>query len=307
VEGDVTRVRRAGSLGRGLVKGVVVLGICSLTACGTTQPSAVGSASNGTPSTTRPTTSAPSSLPTSSSTSTQPTVPFSNWQVGASPLPLQPDGYGEIEPTPPQLVDRRLPTVDFLPPPTDGRYHSTIQAVPASVLARSTWQTSCPVTSTQLRYLTMSFWGFDDRPHTGEMMVNATVASAVTKVFGQLYAAHFPIEEMRVPSVADVTAPPTGDGNDTASFVCRPTVGLTTWSAHAYGLAIDLNPFCNPYLDGTLVVPELASAYLVRSNVRPGMVLPGDATVSAFAAIGWKWGGSWTSPKDLMHFTATGH
>ena len=40
---------------------------------------------------------------------------------------------------------------------------------------------------------------------------------------------------------------------------------------------------------------------------RPGMVLAGDATVRAFAAIGWSWGGNWRSPTDRMHFTATGH
>lgn len=229
------------------------------------------------------------------------------WTVGATPLPLRPDGYGEIEPTPAALVDRRLPTKDVLPPPADGTFHSTITAVPAAVLARSTWQPACPVASDQLRYLTMSFWGFDGKPHTGEMLVNAKVAADVPTVFARLFAEHFPIEEMRVASVADETAKPTGDGNNTTAFVCRPTVGETTWSVHAYGLAIDVNPFCNPYQDGDLVVPELASAYLNRSDVRPGMVLPGDATVRAFASIGWTWGGSWTSPKDLMHFSANGH
>jgi hypothetical protein len=232
---------------------------------------------------------------------------FSDWQVGAHPLPLRSDGYGRIEPTPATLVDRRLPTTDLLPPPADGRFHSTIAPVPAAVLARSTWTSSCPVSSAQLRYLTMSFWGFDGKPHTGEMLVNAQVAAVVPTVFGQLYAERFPIEEMRVASVAEVTAHPTGDGNNTTAFVCRPTVGETTWSAHAYGLAIDVNPFCNPYQQGGLVVPELASAYLDRSNVRPGMVLPGDATVRAFTSVGWTWGGSWTSPKDLMHFSSTGH
>jgi hypothetical protein len=252
--------------------------------------------------------SAAQSMPTASSAPLRTAAPaFSDWQVGAKPLPLRPDGYGQIEPTPAALVDRRLPSTDFLPPPADGRFHATIVPVPATVLARSTWQASCPVASGDLRYLTMSFWGFDDKPHTGEMIVNAQVASAVPTVFAQLYAQHFPIEEMRVASVADLTAKPTGDGNNTTAFACRPAVGETTWSAHAYGLAIDVNPFCNPYRDGDLVVPELASAYLNRSDVRPGMVLPGDATIRAFASIGWTWGGSWTSPKDLMHFTANGH
>ncbi|WP_414637576.1 M15 family metallopeptidase [Amycolatopsis sp.] len=239
-------------------------------------------------------------------TTTTPAPAPAGWQIGAHPLPLRKDGFGEIEPTPAVLRNRSLSTADILPPPANGQYAATINAVPQSVLARSTWQAACPVRSTDLRYLTMSFWGFDGKAHTGEMLVNATVAQAVTKVFGELFAARFPIEEMRVTRTEELSAPPTGDGNNTSAFVCRPVRGQTNWSAHAYGLAIDVNPFCNPYTKGDLVLPELASAYLDRSWKRPGMVLAGDATVRDFAAIGWSWGGAWQSPTDRMHFTATG-
>jgi hypothetical protein len=228
------------------------------------------------------------------------------WQVGAHPLPLRADGLGRVLPTPPELVDRSLPTADVLPPPAGGKYTATVRPVPADVLARSTWQPACPVASTALRYLTMSFWGFDGRPHTGEMLVNASVADGVTKAFAKLYARKFPLEEMRVTRPDELTTPPTGDGNSTSAFVCRPARGLTNWSAHAYGLAVDVNPFCNPYTKGDLVLPELASAYVDRSRIRPGMVRAGDPTVQAFTSIGWSWGGAWSTPKDRMHFTATG-
>ena len=59
---------------------------------------------------------------------------------------------------------------------------------------------------------------------------------------------------------------PTGDGNNTSAFVCRPTRGATTWSAHAYGLAVDVNPFCNPYLKGALVLPKPPAASPVAST-----------------------------------------
>lgn len=203
-------------------------------------------------------------------------------------------------------MNRSLPTVDFLPPPAGGAYAATVSVVPPDVLARSTWQAACPVKSTDLRYLTMSFWGFDGRAHTGEMIVDKSGATGITKVFGQLFAARFPLEEMRVTAPAELTAPPTGDGNSTSAFVCRPVRGQTNWSAHAYGLAVDVDPFCNPYTKGDLVLPELASAYVDRARARPGMVRAGDATVRAFAAIGWSWGGAWSSPTDRMHFTATG-
>ncbi|MEC3981185.1 M15 family metallopeptidase [Amycolatopsis sp. H20-H5] len=226
--------------------------------------------------------------------------------MGAHPLPRGKDGFGQVLPTPPELVNRALPTRDSLPPPSGDHYSATAVSVPPEVLARSTWQAACPVKLIDLKYLTMSFWGFDSRAHTGEMIVNASVADGVRNVFRQLFAARFPLEEMRVTSPPELTAVPTGDGNDTSAFVCRPARGLTTWSAHAYGLAVDLNPFCNPYTKGALVLPELASAYVDRARVRPGMVLMGDATVKAFTGIGWTWGGSWTNPKDRMHFSATG-
>jgi hypothetical protein len=258
-----------------------------------------------TPTAPAPVSSGPApSAPAPSSALASPPGPA--WRVGATPLPLRPDGFGQVRPTPPVLATRNLPTADRLPPPDGARYASTVRAVPAEVLARSTWQPSCPVAATDLRYLTMSFWGFDGRVHTGEMIVNARGANAVTGAFGKLFAAHFPIEEMRVTAPAELTAAPTGDGNNTTAFVCRPAVNLTRWSAHAYGLAVDVNPFCNPYTKGDLVLPELASSYVDRKNARPGMVFAGDPTVRAFAAIGWSWGGTWTTPRDLQHFTATG-
>ncbi len=69
---------------------------------------------------------------------------------------------------------------------------------------------------------------------------------------------------------------------------------------------MDVNPFCNPHLRDGLVLPELASADLdrgagaARDGGRRGPV------VAAFEAIGWPWGGRWSEPLDLKHFSATG-
>jgi hypothetical protein len=108
---------------------------------------------------------------------------------------------------------------------------------------------------------------------------------------------------MTLPTSAAPDRTPTGDGNGTAAMVCRPTRGETFWSAHALGLAIDVNPFQNPYVKGDLVLPELAGAYRNRSWHRPGMVVPGGVVVRAFASIGWAWGGAWHTLKDYQHFS----
>nr|WP_156096761.1 M15 family metallopeptidase [Amycolatopsis jejuensis] len=244
--------------------------------------------------------------PTSPATRTATTAPAVTWQVGARPLPLRPDGFGEVLPTPPELVNRSLPTRDLLPPPSGTTYAAKIAEVPADVLQRSTWQSACPVAAKDLRYVTLSFWGFDRRPHTGELLVRQDAADAVVKAFGELYAQQFPIEEMRITAPSELDAPPTGDGNDTSAFVCRPVRGQKNWSAHAYGLAVDVNPFCNPYTKGDLVLPELATSYVDRADVRPGMITAGGPVVRAFTNVGWQWGGNWTSPVDRMHFTANG-
>jgi hypothetical protein len=276
----------------GEVRRALVLTVALLAGCSSTPPASPPTASSTT---------------VSAGTTTTATPKPPEWTVGASPLPLRPDGFGEVLPTPPELVNRALPTVDHLPPPAGDRYASTVAPVPADVLARSTWQPSCPVAAGDLRYLTMSFWGFDGRAHTGEMIVDARVADGVARVFGDLFAARFPLEEMRVVTPAELTAAPTGDGNNTTAFVCRSAVGQRRWSAHAYGLAIDVNPFCNPYLKGHLVLPELSSSYVDRSNARPGMIRRGDVVVGSFAAIGWSWGGDWTTPVDIQHFSETGN
>jgi len=229
--------------------------------------------------------------------------------LGAHPLPTTPQRYGVVEPTPAALVDRRFPTVDRLPPPPDGAFHSTIGPITTAIRDRmgETYHDGCPVTLARLRYLTLTFRGFDGQAHTGELVVAARVAGDVVGAFRDLFASGFPIEEMRLPTTADLRAAPTGDGDDTAAFVCRAARGSTHWSSHARGLAIDLNPFQNPYTKGAVVLPELASAYVDRANVRPGMILPGGPATRAFAAIGWTWGGGWHSPVDRQHFSADGH
>ncbi|MDX6199556.1 MAG: hypothetical protein QOJ79_2707 [Actinomycetota bacterium] len=248
-----------------------------------------------------------SSVGAAASVSASPLAPV--WVVGASPLPLRPDGFGQVLPTPVVLRDRRLPTVDLLRPPADGQFHDTIGAVTSAIRTRmgQTWSSACPVPLSGLRYVTVVFRGFDRKVHRGELVVAASAAPKMVRAFRALFAIGFPIEEMRLPTTQDILAKPTGDGNNTAAYVCRAARGQTRFSQHAYGQAIDVNPFDNPEVKRDLVLPELASAYKNRSWHRAGMFLPGGAAVRAFTSQGWGWGGIWTSSsKDYMHFSANG-
>jgi hypothetical protein len=222
-------------------------------------------------------------------------------------LPERPDGYGVVRPTPPVLRRRAFTLPDRVRMlPGRGYASRIVSPAPRDVVARSTWEPGCPVARDQLAWVRLTFRGFDGRRHTGELLVNAAVARDVDLVFRRLWQARFPMEQVVIVRSIDEEAPPTGDGNGTGGFVCRATTGGTSYSQHAYGLAIDVNTFQNPYFRDGLVIPERASSYLDRGWVRPGMVTAGGPVVAAFRAIGWRWGGDWTTLKDYQHFSANG-
>jgi acetyl esterase/lipase len=193
-------------------------------------------------------------------------VPRPDW-LGTRPLPIAPSGFGEVRETPPELRDRRLVTVSTLPPPPGEGFHASVRPVRAEVLARSSWHEGCPVDASELRHLTVTFRGFDGGDHTGELLIHADEAVGVVEVFRALHAAAFPIEEMRIVRADELDAPPTGDGNNTTGFVCRSAVSGASWSEHAFGRAIDVNPFHNPYVRATRAAPPTGQVSLTISAV----------------------------------------
>jgi len=197
-------------------------------------------------------------------------------------------------------------------------FHATTQPLPASVRAEVVgsghYHTGCPVPLSGLRLLSLTYWGFDGKPHTGQLVVNANAAGPLTTVFRRLYAMRFPIHHMAVTDEYGTASQLPADGDVTASFECRQAVpspctggtGTGSWSEHAYGEAVDINPVENPYVGCGMTRDKTALSYLNRENMRRGMVTP--AVLAAFESVGWGWGGSWSgSTKDYMHFSATGH
>ena len=225
--------------------------------------------------------------------------------LGTEALKVTKNGLAKPGETPPELVNRQLePRPSELADPKNDDWFVKISDVPADVLARSSWKENCPVQADDLSYVVMPFWGFDNKPHTGEMIISSTWATKVSGVFQYMFEHRFPIEEMRVTTWDEVNGTHYGDQNVTISFECRHTTGgYKTWSAHASGLALDLNPFQNPWARDGFVYPELATAYTDRTWLRPGMVETQKAIVAKFKRIGWYWGGNWGTFDDWMHFS----
>jgi hypothetical protein len=183
----------------------------------------------------------------------------------------------------------------------------TVAPVTRAQLPHS-WHPGCPVGPSSLRRLRLSYWRFDGERHVGTLVVNRSAVGALTVVFRRLYKARFPIRRMRPIDAYGGNDERSLAADNTAAFNCRYAVGPgpKRWSAHAYGRAIDVNPVENPYLEGGRVHPRAGKGYLDRTNVRPGMAVRGGLLVSAFASVGWQWGGRWTGTPDYQHFSATG-
>jgi hypothetical protein len=184
----------------------------------------------------------------------------------------------------------------------------------AQLRATGVWHAGCPVSLSRLRLLSVSAIGFDGRPYVGQLVVDGTVARPLVSVFRQLYALRFPIRHMRFAQVYGPASERPKDNDVSGSFECRDAVpspctggkSTGTWSNHAYGHAIDLNPRENPYVGCGMSRDPTARSYMDRLRLRKGMVTP--AIVAAFRSIGWGWGGSWSgSTKDYMHFSVNGH
>jgi hypothetical protein len=200
--------------------------------------------------------------------------------------------------------------------PPQPRFHASIDQLPSPVRAQLTgsgaWRPSCPQPLAGLRVLTVAHWGFDRRPHTGQVVVNERAAGPLAKVFRRLFELRFPIRHL---TLADAYGPGRSapDKDISGSFDCSRAVpspcdpgAPTGWSNHAYGLAIDLNPIENPYTCGGRVFQPASRPYLDRSRLRRGMITP--EVLRAFHSVGWGWGGEWPGgTKDYTHFSESGN
>jgi hypothetical protein len=182
-----------------------------------------------------------------------------------------------------------------------------VSPVTAADLGAS-YHRGCPVRPRELRLVQLRYWGFDGRAHEGALVVNRAVVPQVAAVFSRLYSAHFPIRRMETIDAYGGSDQRSMAADNTSAFNCRfaSAPGPKHWSMHAYGMAIDVNPVENPYVQGSHVSPPAGARYVDRGSSRPGMAVTGGVLVRAFDGVGWGWGGRWSGALDYQHFSANG-
>jgi hypothetical protein len=160
----------------------------------------------------------------------------------------------------------------------------------------------CPVPPSELRRIWVSYIDFLGRHHHGSIVMHKSLVTRTQRAFHLLYQRRFRIMAMapmwaNMPGQTDMSIV-------TSGYQCRAVAGTRTWSQHAYGRAIDLNPLQNPMVRGRYIDPPAGRGWLNRARYRIGMV-HAEGAARPFTANGFYWGGRWRTLKDYMHFSST--
>lgn len=159
-----------------------------------------------------------------------------------------------------------------------------------------------PVRFGDLRVLTLSHYGFDGKPHLGQMVCNKAVADDLLEIFERLFDLRYQIRSIRPVSDFGGSDTASMEADNTSCFNCRRVDGMSRWSSHAMGMAVDINPLENPWVRGSRVKPQSALQYADRTRDFPHKLTTEDPAVRLFRSKGFVWGGSWRSVKDWQHF-----
>jgi peptidoglycan LD-endopeptidase CwlK len=152
--------------------------------------------------------------------------------------------------------------------------------------------------------VTVKYYSTDKRIHQGQLVIDRELKNDIEMIFALALKEHFPIYSVIPISDARFRKDNHWDdelsmeANNTSSFNYREITGGGRLSNHAYGRAIDINTFFNPYIKGNLILPHGAT----YDPKIAGTFTADNPIVREFLRLGWTWGGNWTSPKDYQHF-----
>jgi len=188
--------------------------------------------------------------------------------------------------------------------------NALIATIPNAIWASMqglSWHSGCLARSS-LRYVTVNYLGFDGYRYRGSIVVASRAAKAAASAFTKLYNLGYPIRSMFLvdrygkaphgyPGANDYASMAS---DNTSGYNCRYVVGkelVRAMSPHAYGVAIDLNTWENPYYSARGPYPN--SWWLPRTRKSAVVLTAKSPAVQAFRSVGFSWGGSYM---DYQHF-----
>lgn len=157
-----------------------------------------------------------------------------------------------------------------------------------------------------LRFVGVRYYDFNGEEQNGELICHKAIAQDLVEIFYELYEIQYPIEKVALVDDYQGDDELSMQNNNSSCFNYRalPSGRL---SNHAYGLAIDINPFYNPYVttrsDGSVnIAPAGSENYADREQAFAHKIDQDDPAYKLFIQHGFTWGGNWRSSKDYQHF-----
>lgn len=219
-----------------------------------------------------------------------------------APTPsVTPEHIGKYDPTATTASDRTIYAYGFYYEPLPDEIKEKITGV--------SFHENDNITYDDLRYLSVLYVDFDGNTQKGEIICNKAIAQDLVEIFKELYDNAYQIDKIRLIDEYGGDDDLSCDDNNTSCFNYRVVGGTDSLSKHALGLAIDINPFQNPYItypNGVeRISPVGSEPYADRSSGLPHMILEGDLCYNLFIEHGFTWGGHWKTLKDYQHFQKT--
>jgi len=151
----------------------------------------------------------------------------------------------------------------------------------------------------QLKLINVRYYSTDKKIHQGQVLTNREIADDIEFLFRYMYSEKFPIAKA-IPIVKynwDDEA--SMQDNNTSSFCYRDV----SFSKHARGMAIDINPYFNPVRWKAGYENRLNKPVGAHFNPSiPGTFYRQNSVVQEFKKLGFHWGHDFKMKFDDHHF-----
>lgn len=182
------------------------------------------------------------------------------------------------------------------------------QFQPAELLLQNPKMPPCPDNILKnLGVMTVTYNGFDNTLHQGQVIVAMDVMPEVETFFKHALEIGFNIER-----VIPISAPAYKwdskkvlKDNLSSGFGFRYIKGTNKISLHGQGRAFDINPRQNPYIIYKNGRPEVIPKDASWNPSKPGTLHAEHPLVKLMEGLGWEWGGHWSPDSgrtDYQHF-----
>lgn len=143
------------------------------------------------------------------------------------------------------------------------------------------------------------YHAFDGDVHSGQLVVHKGIEKDIIEIFELIEKLKFPVARV-VPIVKyEWSDDMSMAANNTSAFNYRFVLGTERLSHHAYGRAVDINPYFNPVIYENGRIDPAGALY---NPERPGTFSGDHPIVKEFRQRGWRWGGNFRSSIDYHHF-----